>query len=542
MSKPPSGEGTIRRTAESDRAARSGESAGKTYKWSRTATLFHNCMEHVKGIRGPVGGGKSSTCCWEIRYQAEKMPADPKDGVRRSKWLVVRSSFQQLKRSTISTWLQWFPQTKMSWSSPCIGVLREPSLRNDGTEVEIQLVFYGVKRQEQMEGLRGIELSGAWLNEACDLREDLLDWVDGRCGRYPAKREGEYEPVKLGILMDTNSPSETNWYYTLAEVKKPDGMAFFSQPPAVLRRDDGHGGFRYEPNEGQDPGIPPAENIENLAEGFEYYMKQTRTGRHDYIKTNLMNEYGAVQAGMPIYPEYVDSVNYVPETLEPFWGLPIFMGTDYGRTPACVIGQMLRNGQIVVYDEIVTKGMSVKEFVETVVRPRLVTKFKFGQGSVRIQNFGDPAGANPNETDAYGVIAKMNEFGIPTKPAMPRNMNNSFLLRREAVAESLRMRVSEREPGLKITRPCKTLRSGFLGEYCYRRLAAGDERYADRPDKENPFGHVQDALQYMVYGILHPDGEDPYSLKGQRDLGKLWLPRSAEGSVQTAGLNIAGFV
>ena len=45
---------------------------------------------------------------------------------------------------------------------------------------------------------------------------------------------------------------------------------------------------------------------------------------------------------------------------------------------------------------------------------------------------------------------------------------------------------------------------GFNGGYCYKRLrtvsGAGEERYAEGPDKSNPFTHIQDALQYGVLG------------------------------------------
>ncbi len=49
-------------------------------------------------------------------------------------------------------------------------------------------------------------------------------------------------------------------------------------------------------------------------------------------------------------------------------------------------------------------------------------------------------------------------------------------------------------PGL-VSPACRTLRTGFQGAYCYRRLrVTGDEKYTDK------FSHSHDALQYLLSG------------------------------------------
>ena len=501
-------------------------------------------MASVKGLMGVVGCGKSVACCHEVNYRAEMMPADPVDGVRRSRWIVVRNTYQELVRTTIKTWLEWYPDTEMHWSSPITGRLRRPSMRKgadgnpDGTEVEIEVVFYGLDRAEQARGLKGIECSGAWINEACEIKEEWLSLLIGRIGRYPRKRPEEgFEPMSLGVIMDTNPPSDTSWYYELAEVKKPAGYEFFRYPPAVLRREDkATGRIWYEPNDGRDPGVPAAENVENLAEGFKYYMKQTLNGDHDYIKVYLMGEYGTTVRGAAVYPEYSDSVNFLDGDPEPHWGLPIFLGTDFGRTPCSVILQVLRDGQIVVYDEVCTEKCSIREYCTDFLRPLLVKRYRFAEGA-RIMNFGDPAGNNPTETDAQGCIALMNECGIPTVPCPVKG--NSFRLRRDAVAEALRARLDGGRAGLVVTKRCKRLRNGFLGRYYYRTMNTadmGDERYGDSPEK-NMFSHPHDALQYAVFGATHQSGESMFDLVSGRQRGV----SRAEFDAAAARAGIAGY-
>jgi hypothetical protein len=108
----------------------------------------------------------------------------------------------------------------------------------------------------------------------------------------------------------------------------------------------------------------------------------------------------------------------------------------------------------------------------------------------------------------------------------------------------LRRRITEGVPGLVITRPCVNLRNGFLGDYHYRvmRNVDGSERTASEPDKsrDDPASHVHDALQYAVYGALHPNGESPFE-QSVRDVGKLYLPSSMRTSVVATTMDLAGF-
>ena len=385
--------------------------------------------------------------------------------------------------------------------------------------VQIDLVFLALDREEQVRHLKSFEATGVWINEASEIPWQYVSRAFERTGRYPSKKEGG--PFKnLGMIMDTNPPSDTGWWYQLAEVKKPQGYEFFRQPPAVLRREK-DGRIWYEPNDGRDPGVPPAENVENHNEGWEYYMRQTRDGDHARIKVFLMGEYGTTLKGKPVYPQYSDEANYVAKELEPYWGLPFFMGTDFGRTPATVILQVLPTGKIVVYDEVCGEEMTIGEFVENLLRPRLITKYRFAEGG-RFMNFGDPAGNNPSETDAKGAIYRMNELGIPTVPCPVTG--NSPLLRIESVASALRRRMDDGTAGLVITKNCRRLREGFLGRYFYEaalKSDASDERVAAKP-KKNQFSHDHDALQYGVFGATHQSGESMFDVSGRGN--RLWVP------------------
>ena len=88
-------------------------------KFMKSETFF-------RGIRGPVGSGKSVSCCIEVMRRA-MMQEPNKDGVRRTRWAVIRNTNPQLRTTTIKTWVDWFPESvwgKFNWSVPYTHVLK----------------------------------------------------------------------------------------------------------------------------------------------------------------------------------------------------------------------------------------------------------------------------------------------------------------------------------------------------------------------------------------------------------------------------------
>ena len=488
-----------------------------SYNASFTGTAFHMAPQgfEYKCIRGPVGSGKSVTCCWDIRIMADnqKVAEVVEDGVKKrirwSKFLIGRHSFPALMATTIETWLQWFPQTVMHMSSPLTGRLEEPSMKNDGTIVRIDLVFYAFESKNIRNDLMSLEISGAFVNEATQISWKLIDEMHGRIGRF--------QPVKgvqldsFGVLMDTNSPDESNWWYRKECVEKPDKMLFFVQPPALLQKKRPDGTLYFVDNDGRDfetLGIRAAENVENLKEGFYYWHKQTVGADPDKVKRLILNQFGTSVEGRPVYPEYNDDVHCYKGEIRYQRGLTLLMGSDFGRTPSTGIAQLGINGVLYVLDEVTAENMSADQFIEQLLMPLLANKYGFP--NCPHINFGDPAGNNYNEVVSVSAIETFNRYGIKTKAA-PGLRNNEFQIRIDAVSKLLR-RSYKGVAAVQISENCKMLRKGFNGYYCYRKLRTGvegDERYTPEADK-NKYSHIHDAFQYLCVGAFE-NGVD-YSL------------------------------
>ena len=80
-----------------------------------------------RGLRGPVGSGKSVACCVEVFRRALAQKKNDK-GVRRSRWAIIRNTNPQLRTTTIKTWLDWFPENtwgNFRWEVPYTHLIKK---------------------------------------------------------------------------------------------------------------------------------------------------------------------------------------------------------------------------------------------------------------------------------------------------------------------------------------------------------------------------------------------------------------------------------
>lgn len=489
----------------------------KKYSALPTFQVFHSVpvgMAEYKGVRGPVGSGKTVGMCWEIRTKSEMQPAmrvaqrmaDRKvhsERIRWSRWLIGRQTYKQLTESTIPDWLREFPDTHVTWSGSPHGYLFAPSMHGDGTWVWIDLVFIAFESPTADDDLQGMALSGVWVNEACQVPWKLIWRANTRVGRFQPFLKSEGVALqKFGVIMDTNSPNESNWWHEKEVVEKPEKMLWFVQPPALIRVKGADGRWEYLDNDARNAakyGIRPAENVGGHDEGFGYWRKMTYGGDADDIKRLVLNEFGTSVDGRPVYPDWNPAM-HVKNGLEFMRGLPLYLGTDFGLTPAMVFVQIGPDGTIYVLDELTSEDMTLDSFVNSMAIPKLSERFGWPMSGERILNFTDPAGLQRTQTYGDTCIDLLNRAGINSRPSPDET--NDFRTRRDVVAGYLR-RMGRNGAAFVVDERCKVLIDGFNGHYCYRRMRSsgdGAERYAEGPDKSNFYSHVHDALQYAVLG------------------------------------------
>ncbi len=461
------------------------------------ASAFHEQFGFVRGLMGPVGSGKTSACCSEIIFHT--MRQNPWNGKRRARWAVIRNTYPELQSTTIKSWQTWFPEevAPIKWGTPISSRVLIKDI-GDGTGMDLEVLFLAVDQAESISKLRGMELTGVWLNEASELSKELLDKATERVGRFPAKNQGDC--VDPCVIMDTNPPDDDHWYYKLAEEDLPKGWKFFQQPGGLIcvRNSDGepvldeNGRMTWVPN-------PAAENVQNLPSGFDYYIRMTGGKDDGWISVFCGGQYGRISTGRPVYPNYNDRLHTSDKDVDAAPGLPVYVGWDFGLTPAAVFVQPTLLGELIVLDELVEENMDVREFADSVVKPFIAARYSRNT----LIHVGDPAGIVRSQVDKKRTpFTELLEAGIPCEPAE----SNDFLPRKSAVTYYL-TRMAGGKPAFRLNRRCKTLRKGFTGGYLYERVkAAGDAVYKDQP-KKNAFSHPHDALQYACLKIRGGTGK-----------------------------------
>lgn len=480
-----------------------------------TIKKFHECNDVFRCIRGPIGSGKSVACVMEMFMRALRQ--QPWKGLRRSRWAVIRNTHAQLVGTSMETFRSRLPE--QVGGEPFAPITQEmrgnyrARIRKplaDGTALDMDVVFIALDRPEDANKIKSLDVTGVWLNELSELDIEVLRMSLGRTGRYPAVDEGGCS--YRGVIADTNPPPEDHFLAKM-EIDHPeievDGKiyryTFFVQPPALLRElKDGKP--MYVPNRGQG-GLPPAENITNLADGFGYYVSMLPNASEAWINVYIMGNFGRISDEKRIYHEWNDQLHRSKEILKPSRNFKLLLGIDWGfSNAACVIGQIKPNGQLVILDEIYTEKSGIKSFIDDVLKPILFQKYE----GIRFQAFGDPSGGSHSNVDGSSCIQVANDLGIPTEAAP----TNDPLLRQESVRGYL-TRLIDGQPGMIVNSTCKKLIDGFNGGYHYKKMAGSSTKVLERVDK-NQFSHVHDALQYLCLGIPNVAQKyDPFNLDGK---------------------------
>lgn len=458
----------------------------------------------VLGLRGPIGSGKSTACVMKILQIAAAQVVQA-DGRKHSRFAVIRNTYPELTTTTIKTWHQWVPDTIGHWraSGP-------PTHHIVDDEIDMEVIFVSLDRPKDVRKVLGMELTAAWINEAREVGKDLVDGLTGRVGRFPPKRDGGC--VDPRVLMDTNPPEIQHWWYVLAEhdttsernaqlLESVRSAEHELRKQGILSKKQKLFEFLAQ----ADANSPDAENLQNLPPG--YYAKAGAGKTDEWRKVYIRGEYGFVQDGLPVYPEFREHLHV--RAFELNHRLPLSIGIDFGLTPAATIGQRSFTGIHRVRWEVVTTHMGAKQFAEVLKGFLAENCAQFKIGSIT----GDPAGdadSQSNSDETCFKILKAN--GIDAKPAS----TNEPRIRQETHKQAMSKLIDGEAGWMCHPQGTPTLRRGMAGQYRFKRVqVVGDEKYHHAPDK-NEVSHVCEADQYRMLGTGEARVVLQGSLGGQR--------------------------
>ena len=439
-------------------------------------------------IVGPVGSGKSVVCCLRLMRHAQEQRPSPVDGLRYSRFFVARNTYPDLRRTTIRTWLETFPEEvygRFYWGQP-------PSHRIAFGDVRMEVDFLALDKPEDIRKLRSGEYSGGWFNEVQYIPVELVDEGQSRVDRYPKLIHGG--ATWSGVICDANAPDEDHWLaMRTGMVDPPAGLSqdervqyewpaewgLFIQPPALIEHLDANGNVeRYSLN-------PDAENLENLK--ALYYQRQIVGKRKAWIDSRMMVRCVLLVDGDPVYPMFRREFHVAPQALEPVLGpgREVRMWLDFGRSPAALFAQEI-NGRVFVQHELVGFNEAATSFA-----PRVKRFLEQTYPGCRLIVHGDPKGQDRGQATDQTPFEVFAANGMPVNPS-----SNHITTRVEAVSFAL----NDNPGGINrwvFSPRCRTLVVGLAGRYCLEK----DPDSGELKPTKNKYSHVCNALEYGALSL-----------------------------------------
>ncbi len=425
-------------------------------------------------IAGPVGSGKTTACLFELfRRACEQKPAP--DGIRYTRFAIVRQSLKQLKDTVlkdVTGWLEGIADWKVSEGTIYIRV----------GDVHSEWLLIPLDTPEDQRRLLSMQLTGAWMSEVIEMDIDLVPALSGRCGRYPSANMGG--ATWMGVIADTNFPSEGSDWHGFMETAIPADTEIFKQPGGLEENAENLEWLTQTPETLRLPVTDPR----RLAQGRKYYERLARTSHPDWVRRYVHAQYGDDPSGSAVFRESFKAAFHTTDELDPIPTLPLLIGQDFGRDPWSIICQLDHRGRLLVLEEVPAEDIGLELHLQTGLKPRLMNPRYLGHP---IAIIGDPSGQSKSsiyEETTFDVLARMGfkAFPAPTNDIDPRlRAIDAFLL-------------SSRDggPGMLIDKTrCPVIVRGLSGGYRYAKTKAGQRKPI--PDK-NEYSHPLDALQYAA--------------------------------------------
>lgn len=449
---------------------------------------------YVRVIAGPIGSGKSVDCAHELmRWASDQAPNA--EGIRKTRFLIVRNTADQLKMTTMKTIIDWFPPEVYGRYKATDKTLFYTLRLPDDTIVQTEWMFIALDTPDDVRKALSLEATGLWGNECRELHPDVVDGLLMRVNRYPSMKDGG--ATRPGAIFDTNMPNEDTWWEDKME-NPPKNWSIHKQPPAVIHIDAWRDKYKTDPPENtiiasvdevEYAVDPEHDNYDNLAK--DYYPNTGEGKTEDFIRVYLRCQYGRALGGLPVFEKTFNPDRHIVRDIQPVVSsnYPLVVGLDFGRTPAAVIGQLAPNGQVMILGECLAENMGMEKFIKTKFNPYM---YEFWYNHT-FYIAPDPAGFQKTQLGEMSPANWLKTQGFQ----LVRPLTNDPETRIQAV-ESLLLAGVDTMPRLVINDMSAPITAqGLKGKYRWKTDKHGVMTAARQPIK-NEWSHSMDALQYLA--------------------------------------------
>lgn len=445
--------------------------ASINYSAPPTCASFMKSESFGRLIAGPVGSGKTTACLFELlRRACEQQPAP--DGLRYTRFAIVRQTLKQLKDTVLKDILSWLDAVARY-------KVTENTIFVEFGDIRSEWLLIPLDDPEDQRRLLSMQLTGAWLSECIEMNFSIVSPLAGRVGRYPSANLGG--ATWFGLIADTNMPSEgSDWHKFMVE--PPVDWQIFIQPGGMS---DGAENLEWLTQTPETLKLPPDDPLRQ-AQGRKYYERFIRSNTPEWCTRYVHAQFGPDPSGTAVFRESFNRSWHTFDEVLPISSYPLLVGLDFGRDPCAVICQPDHRGRLLVLEEIMAEDIGLELQIQRAIKPVLMQERYLGRPVVVI---GDPAGTSKSTMYEETSFDLVKREGLMAYPA-PTNDPD----RRISAVESFLLGSRDGGPAVLIDRGrCPNLIRALEWGYRFGRTKAGDRK--PRPDK-NEYSHVMDAFQY----------------------------------------------
>jgi len=421
-------------------------------------------------ILGPVGSGKTTGIFFKLAYMASLQTPSPRDGIRRSRAVIVRNTMPQLRDTTITSWNYWFKDGQAgTWKASTSSFLLKFG------DVECEVLFRPLDTPDDVARVLSLEVTFAVIDEFVQIDKSIIEALSARCGRYPPAIDGG--ATNWGMWGSSNPGNEDSWWYQKLEEPEntPSNWGYFKQPS----------GFS-----------PMAENLANLPGQARYYTSLADGKSDHWVKQFIEVEWGYSLDGTPVMKTFNSEYHVAKRPLLFNPMLPLVAGYDPGLGgSALLFGQMNHNGQLVVLSELVQDGYGTERLCKERIAPHLRLRYPELRELIITP---DPAAAGRSSGNEKSSVDVLRALKYVVKfPDM-----NNFLETRINAIEFFSTRITPAGPALLIDPGCKVLIRSLTTGWRYK--AKKDGETAPEPEK-NKYSHPADGFGYLCKWFANTD-------------------------------------
>lgn len=455
------------------------------FEFSPTQERFVFSDAHVVMLMGPMGEGKTFAGVGGLIAHAQRCGRDIRGAL-------IRDTHQNIKISTA-------PDIKQ-----ILGNLvtfhddYKKMVIHSTPKVEVDL--FGIDDPASMSKLQGPQYAIIWLEEPAPIVEKANAGLPRGVFDMSIARAARQAGTILRVQVTQNPADEDHW---TEEV---------SHGPKVLARDPESGAeihlevFR----------IPRGENkkLNRLARAANIAAFQNDPGKYArYVEGRA----AAVSQGEPVIKTYNPATHFrQEEELEVVPGALGVRGWDAFHSPACIVGQWVPPGRLIIHDVCVDTNVGVRELIETKVRP-LLNSLKYRDKIQDWRDIGDPSARTPDQSSTRQSAARVIEdlLGTRFEPGPTRWENRV----NPAITAFTRL-ATNGLPVIELSRSAYFLHRALNGGWHWKVDNNGNV-IGNLPVKDQ-FSHPGDALLYLVAELLpYEQANDIRRLKKQSQKARM---------------------